>query len=43
MARLDVNRIPPPPFPYVEMKRHATKITAKLMEVAWERIDAEEG
>ncbi len=43
LARLDPNRIPSPPFSDVEMKRHGTKIAEKLMEIAWERIDAEEG
>lgn len=43
MARLDPNRVPPPPFSDAEMKRHATKIAEKLMEIVWERLDAEEG
>ncbi len=43
MAGLDPNRILPPPFADPEMKRHATKIAEKLMEIVWERIDAEEG
>jgi hypothetical protein len=42
LGRLDPNRIPPPPFSDAEMKRHGMKIAEKLMEIAWERIDAEE-
>lgn len=43
MARLEPNRIPPPPFPDPEMRRLATKIVEKLTWIELEQLEAEEG
>src|SRR5262245_39142238 len=44
MARLDPNRVPPPPFPDEDMQRLAISMTRKLMDVELGRLldDTEE-